>query len=192
VRDGLVLHGGVHDQTFELGGFDRLHLHGRVDGGLEQLLQPFFAHGTTKATDLRGVAGQARFVVTHAAEELPHHVLGPTCDEFFVAEVEGVLQVLQADHQTDGQTVSACFAQSRTEFNFVRAQQIQRGALQARADTCVRSAAPGRVRWASQGSLLLSTASGCLGSTMPSRRERKNRGSQSSNTPRINYPNNRI
>ena len=48
------------------------------------------------------VARQARLVVVHAAEKLPLHVLRSSLDEFFVAEVDAVLQVQQVDHQADG------------------------------------------------------------------------------------------
>jgi hypothetical protein len=70
----------------------RLDLNGRLDGGLEQLLDAVLAQQAAKAPDLRGVARQARLVVVHAAEELPLHVLGPAFDEFFVAQVEAVLE----------------------------------------------------------------------------------------------------
>jgi hypothetical protein len=57
VRDGLLLDRGVDDHALERLGFDGLHRHRRIDGGLEQLLQPFFADVSAKAADLSGVAG---------------------------------------------------------------------------------------------------------------------------------------
>jgi acetyltransferase len=101
VGDGLLLYRGVHDHTLELAGLNRFDLHRRLDGGLEQLLQTFLTHGTAESSNLGWITGQAWFVILHAAEKLPHHVLTPALHEFFVAEVEGVLQVLQAGHQTN-------------------------------------------------------------------------------------------
>ena len=37
-----------------------------------------------------------------SGEELPIHVLAPALDEFLVAQVEGVLEVQQRDHQAHG------------------------------------------------------------------------------------------
>ena len=110
VRDGLLLHRGVDDDAFELALLDHPHRHRRFDGGLEQLLDAGFAQHTAKAADLGGVARQARLVVGHATEELPDHVLAPAFAEFFVAQVEGVLEVQQRDHQADRQTRTACVA----------------------------------------------------------------------------------
>jgi hypothetical protein len=87
----------------ELGGLDGFDVYGAFDGGLEQLLQALFAQQAAKAADLRGVARQAWLVVLHAAEELPLHVLGPTLDQFLVAQVHAVLEVHQADHQAHWQ-----------------------------------------------------------------------------------------
>ncbi|AZK88422.1 hypothetical protein BO993_17230 [Xanthomonas oryzae pv. oryzae] len=76
MSNGLLLHGGVHDQPFELGGHDGLGGHRGVDGGLEQFLDPGLTDGRAKTPDLRGIAGQARLIERHAAEVLPDHVLG--------------------------------------------------------------------------------------------------------------------
>ena len=67
-------------------GPDRLDSHGRVDGGLEQVLQSFFAQVAPKPTDLRGVAWQSVLVVVQPTEKLPQHVLAPAHHEFFVAD----------------------------------------------------------------------------------------------------------
>ena len=89
--------------ALEIGGAHGLDLDRAFDGGLEQLLQAVLAQQAPEATDLGGVARQAGLVVVHAAEKLPLHVLGPTLDQLFVAEVEAVFQLQQADHQADGQ-----------------------------------------------------------------------------------------
>ena len=57
----------------------------------------------------------------------------PAQHEFFIAEVESVLQVLQADHQSDGQSGTACGADARAEFNFVFAEQIRYANLLSRS-----------------------------------------------------------
>ena len=124
VGDGLGLHGRVHDHPLQLGRAHRLGLHRAVDGGLEQLLQPVLAQQASEAPDLRGVAGQSRLVVLHAAEELPLHVLGPAFDEFLVAQVEAVLQVKQAGHQAHRQSRAPGVADAATELQVMCAQQI--------------------------------------------------------------------
>jgi hypothetical protein len=124
VGDGLGLHGAVDDHALEIGGAHGLDVDRAFDGGLEQLLQPVLSEQAPEAADLRGVARQARLVVVHAAEELPLHVLGPAFDEFFIAEVEAVLQVEQADHQVDGQPRAAGRADAATELAVERASQI--------------------------------------------------------------------
>ena len=88
--DGLLLHGGVHDHdhALELAHAHRLHGRGGLDRGLPRLLHAGLAQHEAKAPDLSGVARQLGRVVRHAAEELPHHVLAPALDDFFVAEVE--------------------------------------------------------------------------------------------------------
>ena len=110
--------------ALEIGGAHGLDLDRAFDGGLEQLLQPVLAQQAPEAADLGGVARQAGLVVVHAAEKLPLHVLGPTLDQLFVAEVEAVLQVQQADHQADGQTWAARRADAAAEFTLERAGQI--------------------------------------------------------------------
>ena len=124
VGDGLGLHGAVDDHALQIGRAHGLDVNGAVDGGLEQLLDALLAQQAAEAADLRGVAGQARLVVVHAAEELPLHVLGPALDQFFVAQVEAVLQVQQAGHQTDGQTRSSGRADAAAELHLKRTQQI--------------------------------------------------------------------
>lgn len=81
------LHGGVHDQALELGRLDGLAVHGGVDGGLEEFFAARLADGGPKAPDLGGITRKARLVVGHAAEVLPHDVLGPTLHKFLVAEL---------------------------------------------------------------------------------------------------------
>lgn len=102
VGNGLLLDGGVHDHALELGGLDRLGVRRSVDGGLQEFLDTGLAQGRADAPDLGGVAGQVRFVEGHAAEVLPHDVLGPAFDEFLIAELVGVLEVQQAGHEADG------------------------------------------------------------------------------------------
>jgi hypothetical protein len=133
VRDGLLLHRGVHDHALQLGRLDRADANRRLDRGLEHLLQARFAHGRSKATDLRGVARRAVLVVVHPTEELPQHVLAPARNEFFVAEVEAVLEVQQARHQSDGQTRPTGVAAARPSHRQARAEQIDASQAHARA-----------------------------------------------------------
>ena len=124
VSDGLGLHGGVDDHALQVHRFDRLDVHGALDGGFEQLLQTVLTEQASEAADLSGVARQARLVVVHAAEELPLDVLGPALDEFFVAEIETVLQIEQADHQAHRQARAARRADAASELAFKAAGQV--------------------------------------------------------------------
>jgi hypothetical protein len=103
VRDGLLLDRCIDNHSLQLVGLDRLDGHRRFNGGLEQLLQTFFAKIVPKPPDLRGVARQPVLVVLHAAEELPKHVLAPARADLLVAEIKTVLEVQQAGHQADRQ-----------------------------------------------------------------------------------------
>ena len=47
--------------------------------------------------------GCAVFVVVQAAEVLPHDVLAPANDQFFVAQIKAVFEIQQAGHQAYGQ-----------------------------------------------------------------------------------------
>ena len=91
---------------------------------LQQLLKTVLAEDASEAADLRGVARQAWLVAVHAAEELPRHVLGPARDEIFVAEIERILQVRQADHQAHGQARAARRALAACELAFKAAGQV--------------------------------------------------------------------
>jgi len=124
VGDGLGLHGAVDDDALEIGGAHGPDVDRAFDGGLEQLLQAVLTQQAPKAADLGGVARQARLVVVIATEELPLHVLGPTLDQLFVAEVEAVLQVQQADHQAHWQAWAAGRADATAEFAVECASQI--------------------------------------------------------------------
>lgn len=105
--DGLLLHGRIHDDPLELAWAHGLGLDGGVDGRLEQLFDTGFADGGTKATDLGGIARQLRGVVVQTAEVLPDDILGPAGNEFFVTEVEGVLEVEQCGHEPNRQAGTA-------------------------------------------------------------------------------------
>jgi hypothetical protein len=72
--DGFLLYRGVHDYPLELGWLDDPERCRRINAGLEQIFHPGLADSTAKATDLRGIAGQARLVKGHAAEVLSDHV----------------------------------------------------------------------------------------------------------------------
>lgn len=120
----LGLYGQIDDNALELGGLDGLDLHDAFDGGLEQFLQPFFAQQAAKAADLRGVAGQARLVVLHAAEVLPLHVLCPALDQFLVAQVHAVLEVYEADHQTHWQARASGGADAGAKLQLSLPQQV--------------------------------------------------------------------
>lgn len=124
VCDGLLLHRGVHDHALEFALADRLHRHGRLDRGLQQLLHAGLAQHAAEAADLRGVTGQLGRVVLHAAEKLPHHVLAPALDELLIAHVERMLQVQQRDHQPDRQPPPAAWADARPGELQRRAEQV--------------------------------------------------------------------
>ena len=83
---GLFLHRGVDDHALEFGGLDRVHVHRRLDGLGQQLFHA-------------SLARQARLVVRHAAEVLPDDVLAPAIGHGFIAQVVGVLEIQQRDHQ---------------------------------------------------------------------------------------------
>jgi hypothetical protein len=116
--------GAVDDDALEIDGAHGLDLDRAFDGGLEQLLQAVLPEQAPKAADLRGVARQPGLVVVHAAEELPLHVLGPTLDQLFVAEVEAVLQIQQADHQPHRQPRPTGRADAAAEFALECTSQI--------------------------------------------------------------------
>ena len=124
VGHGLLLHGGVHDDVLELSGLNDLHLHRRLNGGFEQVLQAFFAQGLAKASDLGGIAGQARFVMLHAAEVLPNDVLAPLLDQAPVAEVLAVFEVQQADQQPAGQAWPSCVAGACCHGRWARTEEV--------------------------------------------------------------------
>lgn len=100
---GLLLHGGVDNHPLQVLGLHGLDRHRGVDRRLEQFFHSVFAQGAAKAPDLRGVARQAVFEVRAAAEELPQHVLAPARDQLFIAQVEGVFEIQQAEHQAQRQ-----------------------------------------------------------------------------------------
>jgi len=93
VGNGLLLYGAVNDDPLKLHRADGLGRDRRVDGGLEQFLNAGLANGGAKPANLGGIAGKLRLVVDLAAEVLPHHILGPTLDQLFVAQIESVLEV---------------------------------------------------------------------------------------------------
>jgi hypothetical protein len=114
----------VDDHALEFGGLDRLDLHRRLDGGLDQQLKPLLADCTAKATDLRGIARQPGLEVVEPAEELPVQVLAPALDQFLVAEVEGILQVDQAGHEPNRQPRPPRVAHAATELHLVFAKHV--------------------------------------------------------------------
>ena len=75
-----------------------------INGRFEQFFDPSFADRLANSTDPRGIARESRFVVGLVAEVLPDDVLGPTLDQFFVGEIEGVLEIEQGGHQSDRET----------------------------------------------------------------------------------------
>jgi hypothetical protein len=62
-----------------------------------------------------------------------YELTAPTLHEFFVAEVEGALQVLQLGHQSDGQAGAVCGADARADLDLVFTEQIRHGDLLSRA-----------------------------------------------------------
>ena len=124
VGDGLLLHRGVHDQPLKLGWPDGLGGNSCVNGGFEQFFHAGLTQTQAKAPDLRGIAGQAGLVVRHAAEVLPHDVLGPALHQFFIAELEGVLEVQQADHQAHRKTGTTGGGNAATGHLYGWAEQV--------------------------------------------------------------------
>jgi hypothetical protein len=59
-----------------------------------------------------------------SAEVLPDDVLGPARDQFFVAEIEGVLEVKQRRHQPDRQTGPAGGTHASTDNLQRRPKQV--------------------------------------------------------------------
>ena len=90
-----------------------------IDGRFEQFFDPSFADRLANSTDPRGIARESRFVVGLVAEVLPDDVLGPTLDQFFVGEIEGVLEIEQGGHQADRETRTPGDART-TAHNFER------------------------------------------------------------------------
>lgn len=62
------------------------------------------------------------FVVFHATEILPHDVLAPPFGQLFIAEVEAVLQVLEADHEAYHQTAATDITDPDTSDHHVGAE----------------------------------------------------------------------
>ncbi len=122
--NGFFLDGGVNDDTFQVLRFDGFNGHCGVDGGFEQQLQAVFAKGFAEAANLCCIAGQAVLVVVHTAEVLPQDVFAPAHHQFFVAEVETVLEVQQADHQADRQLGSTGVAAPATDHDFTGAEHV--------------------------------------------------------------------
>ena len=52
INDSFLLYGSVDDDALELGGFDSLDLHRRLDGEFEQLFQSCLAEDAAKAPNL--------------------------------------------------------------------------------------------------------------------------------------------
>ncbi len=125
VGDGLALHGGVEDDTLELGLLDGTHGHCRFAGGLQQLFYARFTQHATEAAYLGCVAGQARLEVDLAAEELEAHVLGPALDQGLVALVVGAVQAQQSHHQADQQARPSRIADTTAGGRQRRAEQVR-------------------------------------------------------------------
>lgn len=123
-RDGLALRPGADDHALELGLLDRSHCHGRVYGGLQQLLYTGRAQHTPESADLSRVAGKAGLEIDLAAQELEVDALRPMLDEGLVALVVGVLQVEQRNHQKYGQARSTSFADTGTGHRQVGEDQV--------------------------------------------------------------------
>ena len=95
----LFLHRGVHDDALEFAFLDGADIDCGVDGGTEQLFQAGFSQGAAKASDLRGITRRAGIKVLEACKVLPVDVFGKALHQFFVAEIETVLEQGQRDHQ---------------------------------------------------------------------------------------------
>ena len=75
-----------------------------MDGGAEQFFQARFAQGGAKPSNLGGIAGWAGLEVLEACKVLPIDVLGKALHQFFIAEIETVLEQGQGNHEAHSQS----------------------------------------------------------------------------------------
>ena len=108
--NGLFLHRGVNNHTFELAFLDSTDIDCSVDGGAEQLLQSGLSQAGSKAPNLGSVTRWAGVKVLETGKVLPVDVLGKALHQLFVAEVKAVLEQRQCDHEPQAQTRSARIA----------------------------------------------------------------------------------
>ena len=96
----LLLHGGVHVHALELTHLHQLQAQARLDGFLQELLGAGLADAPPPAGHARGVDRQPMLEELHARQVLPVGVLQPAGQHLLIAQIEGVLQVVQRHHQT--------------------------------------------------------------------------------------------
>ena len=104
VGNGFFLHRGVDDDAFESALLDGTNIDCGANGGAEQFFQAGFSQGRAKASNLGGIAGWTWLEILKACKVPPIDVLSKALHQFFVAEIETVLEQAQGDHQAHGQS----------------------------------------------------------------------------------------
>jgi len=97
--DVFFLNGGVDVNALKLGGFDGVGVESGADGLLEEFLHASFTGSPAPATHAGGVKRCFVLEVAHAAQILPVGVLEPAFADAFIAEIVGVFEVVQGDHE---------------------------------------------------------------------------------------------
>lgn len=120
MRDGILLHCRAHDHALELLRLDGLAMHGSLDRGLEQQLQPPLPRWRDESARSARHRSAAK---AHAAEVLPIDALRPALHQFLVAEVEAVLQVQQSSHQANRQARAAGATDASSELDRLGTEQ---------------------------------------------------------------------
>lgn len=94
---------------------NRLGDDARFDRELQHELAPRGTEARAKARHLRGVDRRRVREVLRATEVPPVRILDPAFDDLLIGQVEGVLQVVQPNHQTDRHPGSAFIGVQRAE-----------------------------------------------------------------------------
>lgn len=97
--DVFFLNGGVDVDALKLGGLDGVGVESGADGLLEQFLHASFSGAPAPATHAGGVKRCFVLKVAHAAQILPVGVLEPAFADAFIAEIVGVFEVVEGDHE---------------------------------------------------------------------------------------------
>ena len=133
--DGLLLYGGIDIHDRKRSCCNGLGHDPRMDGHAQHEFASSVPNTFTEAGHLRWVNRQLVLKVRFSAEVLPIGILCPLGNNFFIRQVVGVLQVVQADHQADRDAGSTFFRIQVAELIFccipmdLTSQFVQRMAL---------------------------------------------------------------